>query len=73
MAVTIITKGTKETPVYTRTCPECGCKFSYNYKDTVLSGWNGGYVAIHCPQCGYPVAHIVAGGGADINHPMEED
>lgn len=69
MAVKIIEKGTKETPVYRRTCPECGCVFEYNYSDTIRSGWSGGYQEVKCPQCGYPVAHLNAGGGEDINHP----
>ena len=71
--VTIIEKGTKEAPTYTRTCPECGCKFTYNWSDTQQTGWGGGYQMIKCPQCGYPVAHLVAGGGEDINHPKLED
>lgn len=73
MAITIIEKGTKETPTYTRTCPECGCKFQYNYEDTILSNWLGGIQAVKCPQCNYLVAHLNAGGGQDINHPILED
>jgi hypothetical protein len=73
MAVTIVEKGTKETPLYTRNCPECGCKFTYNYVDTQDSNWLGGFRMIKCPQCSYPVAHLTAGGGDDINHPKIAD
>jgi len=62
-------------PTYTRKCPECGCVFTYQYPDTEDSGWLGGYRFIKCPTpgCGYPVAHLVAGGGDDINHPIVND
>jgi hypothetical protein len=73
MAINIISPGQDERPVYTRTCPECKCKFEYQYSDTQDSGWLGGFRAVLCPHCGYPVAHLVAGGGADINHPISED
>lgn len=73
MAIEVISKGTKTPPTYTRTCPECGCKFSYVYKDTIGCNWLGGYQAVICPQCDYPVAHLVAGGGSDINHPLSDD
>lgn len=71
MAVTIIEPGTKEAPIYTRTCPECGCKFTYQWPDVVDCGWSGGYKMVQCPQCKYPVAHI--NNGAEINHPKLED
>lgn len=72
MAIKILVPGTDERPTYTRTCPECGCKFEYQYIDTQDSGWNGGYRAVLCPHCKYPVAHLIAGGGIDINKPERE-
>lgn len=62
----------KNRTIYTRTCPECGTKFSYDWTDTIQSNWTGGYVAVLCPTCQYPVAHIIGGGGADINKPEIE-
>lgn len=77
MAIEIITQPDKEPlnlrPTYTRKCPECGCEFTYKYKDCIESNWRGGYVVVLCPICKYPIAHIVAGGGNDINHPVGTD
>lgn len=72
--ITIISHGhPDETPTYTRTCPECGCKFTYQFCDCIDANIYGGYSAVLCPECHYPVAHLVAGGGDDINHPKMED
>lgn len=74
MSITILTEGNiNNAPTYTRTCPECGCKFTYKYADTQDSGWLGGFRTVLCPTCGYLVAHLVAGGSSDINHPMLTD
>lgn len=74
MAIKVITPGNlSKAPTYTRTCPECGCVFEYKFSDTFESGWRGGYTAVTCPTCGYAVAHLVAGGGDDINHPKLSD
>lgn len=74
MAVTIIEKGDiNKAPTYIRTCPECGTVFSYQYVDTQYDNFLGGYKSIDCPVCKYPVAHLTAGGGADINHPALKD
>ena len=77
MAIKILTPPEKDwkknRPKYIRTCPECKTKFEYTYEDCTESNWRGGYVAVLCPTCGYSVAHIVAGGGSDINHPQIED
>lgn len=72
--ITVISHGDpSKSPTYTRTCPECGCKFTYQYRDCIDANIYGGYSAVLCPDCRYPVAHLTAGGGADINHPAEED
>lgn len=74
MAITIIEKGDPaNAPTYTRTCPECKTKFSYKYDDTIDTNWLGGCRVVLCPVCGYRVAHLIAGGGDDINHPKAED
>jgi len=74
MAIKILTPGDpNRKPTYKRTCPECGCVFEYQYEDTRLNNYSGGYVEIACPCCSYPIAHCVAGSGEDINHPKEVD
>lgn len=74
MAIRILTPGDpSRKPIYKRTCPECGCVFEYQYEDTRLNNYSGGYVEIKCPCCSYPIAHSVAGSGDDINHPKEVD
>jgi hypothetical protein len=76
MAVKIISQPTRpnpeDRPVYTRTCPECGCKFTYQFEDCQENNYRGGYVEIRCPFCGYKVAHIIGGAGEDVNKPVKE-
>ena len=69
MAIETITPGnTEELKKYTRTCPECGCKFTYNWKDTFQYSCCDGYMAVWCPTCNYPVAHVM-GGSSQVNNP----
>lgn len=76
MAVKILSGPTRpelsQRPKYIRTCPECGCRFEYQFKDCQENNYRGGYISIACPCCGYQVVHSVAGSNEDVNHPVEE-
>ena len=58
MATKIITPGTD---VYTATCTECGCRFSYERSDVHRNYVRGGE-RVGCPQCGHQQHHFGASG-----------
>ena len=44
---------------YETTCPDCGCMFYYDEEDIETAGLNDFVFYVSCPDCNYPVGHIV--------------
>ena len=54
MAIKIIAPGAD---VYTATCTECGCRFTYE-RDDVFTNYRTGGECVSCPQCGHNHLHF---------------